>query len=230
MSSDAPLNNLATVDVGIPPRSTRGEKRRQSLLQAARRLFTSQGYEATSLQQIVKEAGGSLSTAYQLFGSKAGIFRAVILEMVTHIREQALPEALLSQPPAEALPQIIEQLMLFSVDAEAVAIRRQLIAESHSMPELAAELHAWFEQHMQLPIRDYFRNWVGRSDFADTDPDVLSSLFMQMCCSWHMHHLLLGVGSRPEPEEISRLALAATELFFPAAPSAAAATQAQGAS
>lgn len=229
MSSDEPLNSPDATEGGCPPRSMRGERRRQALLQAARRLFTGQGYEATSLQQIVKEGGGSLSTAYQLFGSKAGIFRAVILEMAIHVREQALSQSLLELPPAEALPRIAEQLLAFSVDAEVLAIRRQLIAESHAIPELAAELHAWFEEHLHQPIQAYFRRWSHRCDFVVADPEQLTSLFMQMCCSWHMHHLLLGVGDRPEPAELARLARAGVELCFSTARGRAVVGSGQGA-
>src|SRR5262245_3793367 len=55
---------------------SRGEARRQAMLQAAGELFLEHGFEGTSVSDVVKRSGGSLATLYAWFGSKEGLFEA----------------------------------------------------------------------------------------------------------------------------------------------------------
>jgi AcrR family transcriptional regulator len=56
--------------VPLPPRSSRGERTRQALRQAAQVRFLAQGIEETSAEQISSDVGVSLRTFYRYFGSK----------------------------------------------------------------------------------------------------------------------------------------------------------------
>jgi AcrR family transcriptional regulator len=50
------------------------------ILAAARKLFAQRGYEATTMQQVVREAGTSIGNAYFYFGNKEGLVRALVEE------------------------------------------------------------------------------------------------------------------------------------------------------
>jgi len=51
---------------------------RQDILGAAGQLFREQGYSATSMVQVATDAGVVVETIYRSFGSKSGLFRAVM--------------------------------------------------------------------------------------------------------------------------------------------------------
>lgn len=58
---------------------TRGEQTRQAILDAAERLFLSNGFNGTSVRQIAHEAGGiAVGGIYNHFSSKEEIFRALL--------------------------------------------------------------------------------------------------------------------------------------------------------
>ena len=59
---------------------TKGERTRAVLLDAAKRLFVSQGYHGTSMRQIADEAGLALGGIYNHFGNKEDIFVSVLME------------------------------------------------------------------------------------------------------------------------------------------------------
>lgn len=61
--------------VGIP---VLFDPKRQAILKAARRTFVTEGYAATKIEPIAREAGVSTATLYALFDGKAGLFAAVI--------------------------------------------------------------------------------------------------------------------------------------------------------
>ena len=55
----------------------RGEATRESLVEAARRLFGEKGFNSTSLDEIVKEAGVTKGALYHHFSDKEELFKAV---------------------------------------------------------------------------------------------------------------------------------------------------------
>jgi AcrR family transcriptional regulator len=64
--------------------SPRSEKIRQEsrtrILAAARKLFAQRGYEATTMQQVVREAKTSIGNAYFYFENKEGLVKALVEE------------------------------------------------------------------------------------------------------------------------------------------------------
>ena len=73
----------------------RGERTRQLAQQAALRLFTEQGYEATSLRQIADELGINKASLYYYFDGKEAILQSLLdqrgdeaEELLAWVREQ----------------------------------------------------------------------------------------------------------------------------------------------
>jgi AcrR family transcriptional regulator len=64
--------------VGRPPRSPeRTDEIRAAIVEAARRLFDREGYEAVSMRRIAEECGLATATLYSLFQSKRDLLRNV---------------------------------------------------------------------------------------------------------------------------------------------------------
>lgn len=62
--------------------STRRQRSEKRILVAARRLFTKEGFEATTVEAIAADAGVGPATIYNRFGTKSAIVAAVIAESV----------------------------------------------------------------------------------------------------------------------------------------------------
>ena len=60
-----------------PRRQQQAAATRQTILEAAERLFLRDGYPATTMEAIAAEAGVSLKTAYLPFSTKSGLLRAL---------------------------------------------------------------------------------------------------------------------------------------------------------
>ena len=79
-------------------RLAQGEATRRALLDAARVAFGSQGYAATSLDEITAAAGVTKGALYHHFADKEGVFRAVFEQVEREVSDQAVAEFLQPDP------------------------------------------------------------------------------------------------------------------------------------
>ncbi len=82
---------------------SRGEATRGQLIAIARRLFADRGYEDTSIEAVLREAGVSRGSLYHHFASKEALFEAVAEDVETSVGEQTLAAAGGSDGPVAAL-------------------------------------------------------------------------------------------------------------------------------
>ena len=65
--------------------SEKGKKRYELIVKTALELFLKNGYEKTSLSDIVAISGGSLASIYTFFESKEGLFQAIIEQEIDEL-------------------------------------------------------------------------------------------------------------------------------------------------
>ncbi|MGV7529729.1 TetR/AcrR family transcriptional regulator, partial [Mycobacterium kansasii] len=58
-------------------RRQQAQQNRARVLQAARQRFLAQGYAATKIAEIARDAGVSVETVYKTFATKAGVLKAL---------------------------------------------------------------------------------------------------------------------------------------------------------
>jgi AcrR family transcriptional regulator len=87
--------------------NARGDRTRQSLLSAARRVFERRGYIDANVEDIVTEAGVARGSFYTYFPSKVEIFRAVCAEVGEKIQEGVAGPDTRGLDPVAALTQSI---------------------------------------------------------------------------------------------------------------------------
>ena len=68
--------------------SEKGKKRYELIVKTALDLFLKNGYEKTSLSDIVAISGGSLASIYTFFESKEGLFQAIIEQEIDALIEE----------------------------------------------------------------------------------------------------------------------------------------------
>src|SRR6476646_7454145 len=68
----------------------RGEATRAQLIAIATRMFAERGYEDTSIEAVLREAGVSRGSLYHHFASKEALFEAVAEEVETSVGAQTL--------------------------------------------------------------------------------------------------------------------------------------------
>lgn len=110
--------------------------RREQLIAAAEQLFLRNGFANTSVNAIVREAGGSLATLYAEFGSKEALFESVLSQRAERFfpEEGAEPRrALDAQTELRALATHMLKRMLSD---DGLAVYRIAVHEAPHFPAL----------------------------------------------------------------------------------------------
>jgi len=127
--------------------TARGHARCNRILDIATALFLKQGYAATSLAQIVAASGGSLSTLYQTFNDKDGLFLAIVHRKAESLFSEIESTRAFSMPLEAGLMVFAEMLMNTLHTPDVIAIHRIFIGEGRRFPALRRAL---FEKRAAL--------------------------------------------------------------------------------
>lgn len=178
------LPDLAQTLTKAPPRRARtskGEARRQRLLEVAAQSFLEHGYAGTSVGQIVGQAKGSVATAYQLFGSKEGLLAEVLcreLDVLAGIVFAAMPgaQSAHARPVRSALPLLAQRLLAASLAPRSLAFYRLLTTECERLPKLIADLMAAADDSIYAPLQACLSRAAQRGELAVDDPHQAARL------------------------------------------------------
>ena len=161
-----------------PSDTLRLDRRRAAIICAARHLFVEQGYERTTLAEIVARAGGSLATVYKLFGNKDGLLEAVILETAAS-GEALVRDAEASRlSPADTLRVIAEGIQRHFLAPDVIALVRIVIARSISEPQFARQFFERTANRTRDAIAAMFARWQAGGVAMNGAPQFLADMFM----------------------------------------------------
>lgn len=183
--------------------------RRAALLRAARLCFLDRGFVRTSISDIIAIAGGSRATVYEEFGSKEGLFAALIAAI---LEQMHLPD-IATGPPDVVLRQAglnyMEQLM----DPEALALYRVVSGESSHIRELGQAIFAAGPQAAAAALAVRFAAWKQTGVLDVDDPEKAATLFLAMV-EGDLHRAAILWSRAPTGREIEDNVEAAVELFL----------------
>ncbi len=156
------------------------ERRKGAIVAAARDLFIKNGFEQTTLAEIVNRSGGSLSTVYKLFGNKDGLLEAVVLKNAASgeaIVRDAMEAGL---APGPTLHQVADGLQKFFLHPDVVAIVRIVIGRSVSDPRFARRFFERTANRTRDAMRELFARWQEAGYSMQGTPDFLADQFMSL--------------------------------------------------
>jgi len=194
---------------------TRGEARRQAILEAATDLFLKKGYAATSLSDIIHHSKGSRSTVYTQFGSKEGLLCAMVREITLRVWRviQENDNAGLCGNVEDYMVGLARRFLMAAVSPLAIAVNRILAAEGRRLPEIS---HLFFKAgpmvvEEQLAVRFQAIPAVRRGEI---EPEAAVRIFLGMVVSGYFFRCTLGLVPPPGEEEMDLHVRTAVHIFL----------------
>ncbi|MBF0169178.1 MAG: TetR/AcrR family transcriptional regulator [Alphaproteobacteria bacterium] len=181
--------------------------------EAAKRLFMSQGYSATSMDAIAGAAGVSKATLYAHFKSKQALFEAMVQERFrANMGENLLPLHL-GDDPYEGLLAVARRFLGMLLSQDALAAFRLVLAESTRLPELSEAFYRSGPARTLQMVATYldYLNQQGRLQVPDTATGA--DLFLGQLKGKLYLKCLLGLQNEASSEEIERHAAVAAAAF-----------------
>lgn len=185
------------------PDFCRLDRRKRAIIDAARALFAEQGYERTTLGDIVDRAGGSLATIYKVFGSKDGLLEAVVFEKAAS--GDAIIQHAFAQggSPGEVLHRVAQGLRTHFLDPEVVALVRIVIGRSVEDVDFARSFFERTAKRDHASLKTLFEYWQDLGIPMTGTPDMLSDMFLDLFFSdVHADAISHGAGLDHSPERL----------------------------
>ncbi len=170
------------------------ERRQSAIMDAAEALFLEQGYDRTSLAEIVKRSGGSLATLYDLFGNKQGLLHAIAARWGEETAlEPVDPDAAPNQSNAEVLTRYARRQCEMMRSPRAVALMRMLISESLRDREFALQIYRDLHIPAVEEMSALFAKWAAAGEAEIDDPEAAAKLLLSIVVGDSMLHALAGL-------------------------------------
>lgn len=159
--------------IQLPP-----AERREQIVQAALKIFSRKGYDATTNKEIAREAGiASPGLIYHHFKDKASLLRAVIEWHAGDNHASQTPEVIFEMSVEEGLREVLRHFMRDINRPAFVSFIRVLLGEAMRRPECARVLSEVMVQRMFTVLTAFFQRHIEKGNLRPIDPTVAALRF-----------------------------------------------------
>ncbi len=190
-------------------------KRRQ-ILDGARAVFLSQGFDAASMGEIARAAGVSKGTLYVYFDSKEELFQAIVQQQC-----QAQAEGLFdldsdSDDVEATLTRLGVGFVSFLCQPEKASPLRTVIAIADRMPEIGKQFYETGPACGIAMLAAYIKRQVDAGVLMVDDCEVAAAQFIDACQATLFKPVLFNFSAPPSPERIEHVVKIAVRTFLAA--------------
>jgi AcrR family transcriptional regulator len=190
-------------------------KRRQ-ILDGARAVFLSQGFDAASMGEIAKAAGVSKGTLYVYFENKEELFEAMV-----HEQCEVQAEGLFNLDPDDddvgaVLTRLGIGFVAFLCQPEKASPLRTVIAIADRMPEIGKKFYETGPACGIAMLAAYIERQADAGVLAVDDCEIAAAQFLDMCQSTLFKPVLFNFAPPPSRERIEHVVKLAVRTFLAA--------------
>jgi len=160
-------------------RESRVDIKRETILEAATTAFRDEGYESASMDRIAEGAGASKRTVYNHFGSKEGLFEAVVERLFEAAAALKEVEWDPDRPLEAQLSDFARAKTLIAEDQPSLCLARVVLGVFIKQPELIQGVLAQAAEDEKALVV-----WLRKADEAGSlsvpDPERAAEMFWAM--------------------------------------------------
>lgn len=207
----------STPDTTTSPGAARtredGAKRRQ-ILDGARRVFLSTGFDGASMNEVARAAAVSKGTLYVYFASKEELFAALLRDEKLDQAEQICRFDDDGPDLRTNLKEFGTRFLRLLLRPDSLAHLRTVMAVAPKFPEIGRAYYEAGPETGRRRLARYLDRHVAAGLLAIPDTLVAAQQFGELCKSGILLEVLLSVGPPPSPADIERHVGTAVDLFL----------------
>jgi len=175
------------------PSNKRGLARQQKFLETAEEMFLTQGYASTSVNEVVRLAGGSLVTLYRMFGNKLGLFEAVFRKKTMTFFNELEEGVVWSDDIERSLLGFGEHMQSVILRADGIAIYRLVLMENNADQQEIQRIYYKYGPQVAIKmLANYLDKQVDADKIIIQDTYLAAAQFMEMIKGPFVNRLLFG--------------------------------------
>lgn len=190
------------------------KERRQLILDAAADVFFETGYAASSIDQVIARIGGSKRNIYNEFGSKEGLFTALVLAN----SDRAVSALELGEVEGRTLKEILMQfglrLSMVYMSRTQIGTYRVIVSEGQRFPDLAREFYSKGPGRAISRLTQVFEDAHAQGEAYIGDCRNAANHFVSMLRDNVHLEVLLGLRQPLSEAEAQISVAAAVEVFW----------------
>lgn len=183
------------------------------ILDVATTLFLGQGYGATSIEAVARQARISKRTFYHRFRGKEALFEAVVRRLLDRWSPTFTPDLPEASSLADTLKQAGEAMLRAALTPEALALHRMAIAEASRFPGFSRILHDLGAAAGVERIAHILDRRVETGELRPVDVKFAAEQFIMMVVTVPRRHAL-GLGPPFSQSDLRRWIASTVELFL----------------
>lgn len=165
--------------------------KRKQILDGARRMFLSQGFEGTSMQDVARASGVSKGTLYVYFDNKEAMFEALVMKECGRLQE-AVRRIGSGEGSVEAeLRAIARQMIATLLQSEVLGAMRMVIGAGEKFPDLGRKIYDAGPARSIRTLGEYLQLRCSRGDLAIDDCEGAAAEFVDLVISGLQRRALL---------------------------------------
>lgn len=191
--------------------------RRTAILTIAGRTFLRQGYADASMDGIAAEVGGSKSTLYRYFPSKAALFAAYVEEIWTLTWSALAAVQVEKKGPEAVLEDTARAYLDLILSPSALAVTRLVMAETGRFPEIGRIFYERGIRRAESQIAAILQRLAEQTDVPGWNFLALpgaAAHFRALCEAGLHEECLWGVYESASQEDVGNVAQQAVARFL----------------
>lgn len=198
-----------------PQTADDGGKRRQ-IVEGARAVFLSQGFDAASMSDIARAAGVSKGTLYVYFDNKEQLFEAIVHQECLVHAEGAFDLDPSDHDVEKLLTRVGTAYVEFLCRPEKASALRTVIAIADRMPEIGKVFYETGPAVGIEKLAAYLRAQADAGVLVVEDCEVAAAQFLDSCQSTLFKPVLFNFSKAPQQNRIDRVVSIAARTFMAA--------------
>jgi AcrR family transcriptional regulator len=199
-----------------PPEPEEDSAKRRQIVDGARLVFLSRGFDAASMGDIAKAAGVSKGTLYVYFKDKDELFAAIVHGECSMQAEGVFDFDLADHDVEAVLLQHGKAFVRNFGDPGRLSSLRTVIAVAERMPDLGRKVYETGPAVGIAKLAAYLSAQVDAGVLVIDDCEVAAAQFIETCHATMFKPMLFNFAPPPTPERIAHVVGIAVRTFMAA--------------
>lgn len=191
-----------------------GSAKRRQIMEGARAVFLSAGFDGASMNDVARVAGVSKGTLYAYFNSKDDLFEAIIRAEMARSAER-----LCAFPPdcgdvRTTLTDFGVRLLDRMTEPSTLALARVVVAAVEKFPNVGRAFYEAGPLYGATRLADELRALEKAGALKVPDPERAAWQFADLCQSYVYKRVLFGIVDSVSREDIEAAVRAGVDVFL----------------